>query len=59
MDSSTPSVAEMPSAIGTALTYMVTQIGEVLTIVTANPVLCLGLAMWCAGGAIGLFKRLV
>ena len=59
MDSSTPSVAEMPSAIGTALTYMVTQIGEVLAIVTANPVLCLGLAMWCAGGAIGLFKRLV
>ena len=59
MDSSTPSVAEMPSAIGTALTYMVTQIGGVLTIVTDNPVLCLGLAMWCAGGAIGLFKRLV
>ena len=49
----------IPTALGTALTYMVTQIGEVLTIVTANPVLCLGLAMWCAGGAIGLFKRLV
>ena len=59
MESSTPSVAEMPSSIGTALTYMVTQIGELLTIVTATPVLCLGLAMWCAGGAIGLFKRLV
>ena len=56
MESSAPAI---PTALGTALTYIVTQIGEVLTIVTGNPVLCLGLAMWCAGGAIGLFKRLV
>lgn len=55
----TSSAATMPTELGTALTYMVTQIGGVLTIVTGNPVLCLGLAMWCAGGAIGLFKRLV
>lgn len=46
-------------AVTTALTYMVERIGSVITIVTGNPVLCLGIAMWAAGGAIGLFKRLV
>lgn len=45
--------------ITTALTYMVEQVGNVIDIVVTNPVLCLGLAIWCAGGAIGLFKRLV
>lgn len=59
MESSVAAVSEMPSSLGTALSYMVSQVGQVLTTVTANPVLCLGLAMWCAGGAIGLFKRLV
>lgn len=51
--------ATMPEAIGTALNFMVTQTGTIINIVTGNAVLCLGLAMWCAGGAIGLFKRLV
>lgn len=49
----------MPAALTTAIEYMTTQTTTVLTTVTGNAVLCLGLAMWCIGGAIGLFKRLV
>lgn len=45
--------------LGTAIGFQTQNIGTILTTVTANPVLCLGLAMWCIGGAIGLFKRLV
>ena len=54
-----PAATEMPEALGTAITYMVARIGSVITTVTAEPILCLGIAMWCIGGAIGLFKRLV
>lgn len=46
-------------ALTTALTYMVERVVSVISLVTDNPVLCLGIAMWAAGGAIGLFKRLV
>ena len=49
----------MPAALTTAITFMTGQTVSVLETVTANAVLCLGLAMWCIGGAIGLFKRLV
>ena len=49
----------MPAALTTAIEFMVGQIGSVMTTVTGNAVLCLGIAMWCIGGAIGLFKRLV
>lgn len=42
-----------------AITFQTGNIGSILTTVTGNTVLCLGLAMWCIGGAIGLFKRLV
>lgn len=49
----------MPAALTTAFTFMVNQTVAMIGIVTGNEVLCLGLAMWCAGGAIGLFKRLV
>lgn len=49
----------MPEALTTALEFMVNQTVSMIGIVTGNAVLCLGLAMWCAGGAIGLFKRLV
>ena len=45
--------------LGQAITFQTGNIGSILTTVTAEPVLCLGLAMWCIGGAIGLFKRLV
>ena len=55
----TSDVTTMPSALGTAFTFMVEKAGSMIGIVTENPVLCLGIAMWCAGGAIGLFKRLV
>lgn len=49
----------MPDALGSAITFMTGRIGAVISTVTTEPVLCLGLAMWCIGGAIGLFKRLV
>lgn len=49
----------MPAGLTTAVTFMTEQIGTVMTTVTTNAVLCLGVAMWCIGGAIGLFKRLV
>lgn len=49
----------MPEALTSAFTFMVNNAVDMIEIVTANPTLCLGLAMWCAGGAIGLFKRLV
>ena len=45
--------------VGTALTFMVTNVVDMIELVTGNPVLCLGIAMWAAGGSIGLFKRLV
>lgn len=49
----------MPEGLTTAITFMTNQTVSVIGIVTGNAVLCLGLAMWCIGGAIGLFKRLV
>ena len=49
----------MPTALTTAITFMTSQTVSVMEVVTGNAVLCLGLAMWCIGGAIGLFKRLV
>ncbi len=49
----------MPEALTTALKFMIDQTVVMIGTVTGNAVLCLGLAMWCAGGAIGLFKRLV
>lgn len=49
----------LPTSLTTALEFMVNQTVNMIEIVTANPVLCLGIAMWAAGGAIGLFKRLV
>lgn len=32
---------------------------KIISCVCNNPLLCLGIAMWCIGGAIGFFKRLV
>lgn len=49
----------MPASLTTALEFMINQTVNMISIVTGNEVLCLGLAMWAAGGAIGLFKRLV
>ncbi len=49
----------MPEALTTAFTFMVTQLGSMITTVTTNPVLCLGVAIWAVGATIGLFKRLV
>ena len=55
----TSAAVTMPSNVGTAIGFVVQNVVDVLGLITANPVLCLGIAMWCAGGAIGLFKRLV
>ena len=52
-------VTAIPEALGTAFSFMVNNAVSMISIVTGNAVLCLGIAMWCAGGAIGLFKRLV
>ena len=52
-------VTTIPTALGDAFTFMIQKCGSIIGIVTEHPVLCLGIAMWCAGGAIGLFKRLV
>jgi len=49
----------IPTALTTAFEFMVNGAVSMISIVTGNAVLCLGVAMWCAGGAIGLFKRLV
>lgn len=49
----------MPDALVTAFGWVVGNAVDMIDIITANAVLCLGLAMWAAGGAIGLFKRLV
>ena len=49
----------MPAALTSAFEFMVNNTVDMIAIVTGNAVLCLGIAMWCAGGAIGLFKRLV
>ena len=49
----------MPAAVTTALTFVINQTVAMIGLVTADPVLSLGIAAWCAGLAIGLFKRLV
>lgn len=49
----------MPEALTTAVTFVVNQLSTTITTVTGNPVLCLGVAAWCVGLGIGLFKRLV
>lgn len=51
--------AVMPAALGTAVTFITEQMISVFELVTAQPVLCLGIAIWVAGAGIGLFKRLV
>jgi len=52
-------VITIPAALTSAFTFMVESTVDMITLVTANPVLCLGIAMWAVGGSIGLFKRLV
>lgn len=49
----------MPTAITTAITFITTNVVDMIELVTGNEVLCLGVAAWCVGLAIGLFKRLV
>lgn len=49
----------MPTALTTAITFVTSNVVDMIELVTANEVLCLGVAAWCVGLAIGLFKRLV
>ena len=49
----------MPESVTTALTYLMTQTSEILSLVTGNAVLSLGIAAWCIGLGISFFKRLV
>ncbi len=49
----------MPEAVGTALTWLVTNVGTILEIVTSNVVLSLGLAAWAIGLAISIYRRFV
>jgi hypothetical protein len=52
-------VFNIPTAVTTAFTFMVNQLVAMVTLVTANEVLSLGVAIWAVGATIGLFKRLV
>lgn len=55
----TPTTPTIPAALSTAFQWIVDKAVDMIEIVTTNPVLCLGIAIWAAGAAIGLFKRLV
>ncbi len=58
-ETTTTAASAMPDALGTSLTFVVNNTVGLIDLVTANPVLCLGIAAWCSGLAIALFKRLV
>lgn len=47
------------SVLTEAITFMTGNIATILATVTQSEILCLGIAMWCIGGAISLFQRLV
>lgn len=49
----------MPESVLDSLGWMVQRVVSVIGMVTISPLLLLGLAMWAAGGAIALFRRLV
>lgn len=60
MESSTVSaMTSMPAAVGNALQWLVTNVGTILTIVTGNIILSLGLAAWAIGLAISIYRRFV
>lgn len=49
----------IPEAFKTAVSWVIGNVGTVMTTVTSNAILCLGVAVWAVGSGIGLFKRLV
>ena len=53
------SISSFFSVIETAFNFCISCLKDMINTVTENSVLCLGIAMWCIGGAIGLYKRLV
>ncbi|MVX63134.1 hypothetical protein GKZ28_05405 [Clostridium chromiireducens] len=46
-------------ALTSVVTFLFTTMGTVVTTVTANPMLAVGIGIPVVGGAIALFKRLV
>lgn len=52
-------VTSMPSAVGAALEWVVTNVGTILEIVTGNIILSLGLAAWAIGLCISIYRRFV
>jgi hypothetical protein len=52
-------VIYIPEAVTDAFTFMVERTVAMIALVTANPVLSLGVAIWAVGATVGLFKRLV
>ena len=49
----------MSESIFESFGWMVHRVVSVIDLVTVSPLLLLGLAMWAAGGAIALFRRVV
>ncbi len=47
------------SVLETAITFVWTQFTEMATLVTSKPILLLPVAIFAAGAAIGLVKRLI
>ena len=58
-ETTTTAASVMPDAVGTSVTFVVDSVVDMIALVTTNPVLSLGIAAWCVGLAIALFKRLV
>ena len=59
MPSEVASMTSMPSAVGAALEWVVTNVGTILEIVTGNIILSLGLAAWAIGLCISIYRRFV
>ena len=49
----------MPENLGTVVTWVIGQVGDVMDVVVQNPILLISVGIFVVGAAIGLFKRLV
>lgn len=56
MDEAVPATLEV---LETAITFVWTQFSQMATLVTSKPILLLPVAIFAAGAAIGLVKRLI
>lgn len=46
-------------SVGTVITFLWDQVGEVVTTITSTPLLLIPVGLFVAGGAIGLAKRFI